>query len=583
MDHAVLRSHQHLAGVTGRLVLHTRSNNRSLWLQQRHRLLLHVGAHQGAVGIVVLQEGDQGRTHRNNLLRRDIHIGDLLRWHHREPVTTADAHNHLLRNHPVLSVKRRVRLRDHHLLLAVSREVVNDVRRHRLDVHSADFRLLDRRNRGLVQALASLDDNLARFRVDCIITQDLTRQRQDRILDHQLRDHAPVRRLDEAVLVDLAVGGQRPDKADVRSFRRLDRTNAAIVRRVNVAHVEACPVTAKATRAERRKPPLVRQLRQGVGLVHELRELAATEELTHRCHHRPRRADERLRRHRLGILDRHTLADTALQALEPGPHMHLDQLAYRTNAAVPEVVDIVGLAQAVAETDHLADDLDEILLGQNAAVWTLASRLVSVQALVELVAADPGKIVAAVVEEQILQHRRRVIARRRITRAQAPIQLDQRVVLRLGGILLQRRAQEWTIRVRVDVGQRLAELFVGHANGAQQDGDRHLALAVNLYRHHVAVGGLELQPGAAVRDQLGGGHLLAGGGIRRSVEIDARGTHQLRHHNALGAVDDERTVRGHDREVPDKDLGILVITRTDLADLSGFGVDDPQFRLDAQR
>ena len=48
-----------------------------------------------------------------------------------------------------------------------------------------------------------------------------------------------VRRLEEAVLVGARVDGQRVDQADVRTFRRLDRAHAAVVRRVHVADLEA--------------------------------------------------------------------------------------------------------------------------------------------------------------------------------------------------------------------------------------------------------------------------------------------------------------------------------------------------------
>ena len=115
---------------------------------------------------------------------------------------------------------------------------------------------------------------------------------------------------------------------------------------MNVTHVEAGPIAAQSPGTERRQPALVRQLRQRVGLVHELRELASAEELPHRRHHRPRRADQPLRRDRLRVLDRHPLPDTALESLEPRADVHLNQLAHRTNAAVAEVVDIVRLTRA---------------------------------------------------------------------------------------------------------------------------------------------------------------------------------------------------------------------------------------------
>ena len=67
---------------------------------------------------------------------------------------------------------------------------------------------------------------------------------------------AAVRRLDEAVLVDAGERRERRDEADVRTFRRLDRADAAVVRRVNVADLEARALAREAAgpeRAERRR------------------------------------------------------------------------------------------------------------------------------------------------------------------------------------------------------------------------------------------------------------------------------------------------------------------------------------------
>ena len=95
-------------------------------------------------------------------------------------------------------------------------------------------------------------------------------------------DDLAVRRLDEPEGVDPAEGGQRADQTDVRSFRRLDRAHAAVVRRVNVTDLEAGPLTGQTTRAERRQTPLVRQAGERVGLVHELGQLGGAEELLDR-------------------------------------------------------------------------------------------------------------------------------------------------------------------------------------------------------------------------------------------------------------------------------------------------------------
>ena len=49
----------HVSGVTRCSGLDAGADVRRLRHDQRHRLLLHVGAHQGTVGVVVLDEGDQ--------------------------------------------------------------------------------------------------------------------------------------------------------------------------------------------------------------------------------------------------------------------------------------------------------------------------------------------------------------------------------------------------------------------------------------------------------------------------------------------------------------------------------------------
>ncbi len=46
-------------------------------LKQRHGLALHVGAHQRAVGVIVLQERDQRRGDLDYLLRRHVHVLDF--------------------------------------------------------------------------------------------------------------------------------------------------------------------------------------------------------------------------------------------------------------------------------------------------------------------------------------------------------------------------------------------------------------------------------------------------------------------------------------------------------------------------
>ena len=68
----------HLAGVEGGLPLDARADDRRLRAQQRHRLALHVRAHQRAVRVVVLQERNQRGGDAHRLLRRDVHVVDAV-------------------------------------------------------------------------------------------------------------------------------------------------------------------------------------------------------------------------------------------------------------------------------------------------------------------------------------------------------------------------------------------------------------------------------------------------------------------------------------------------------------------------
>src|SRR5690349_24000085 len=51
---------------------------------------------------------------------------------------------------------------------------------------------------------------------------------------------------------DLAEAGERVDEADVRTFRRLNRADTAVVRRVDVADLEARALAGEAARPESR-------------------------------------------------------------------------------------------------------------------------------------------------------------------------------------------------------------------------------------------------------------------------------------------------------------------------------------------
>ena len=77
-DDAVVLGEDHVGRVAGGAGLDAGADVGRLGPHQRHGLLLHVGAHERAVGVVVLEERDERRGHRDDLLRRHVHELDLV-------------------------------------------------------------------------------------------------------------------------------------------------------------------------------------------------------------------------------------------------------------------------------------------------------------------------------------------------------------------------------------------------------------------------------------------------------------------------------------------------------------------------
>ena len=381
--------------------------------------------------------------------------------------------------------------------------------------------------------------------------------------------------------------GERADQADVRAFRRLDRAHAPVVGRVDVAHLDRRALAGQASGAERRQPAAVGEAVERVRLLHELRQLRGAEELLQRGHDRPD-VDDRLRRDRVDVLGRHPLADDALHAVETDPERLLDQLAGGAEAAVAEVLVLVELrrdraaveadrvggevlgvirdADVVRERDELLDEREDVLRRQDAAVVGH----VHAEALVQLVAADLGQVVALGIEEERAQQVARVVERRRLARTLLLEDLDQRLLLARGRVLVERRLDEVRVVEQLEdglVGARVEREAGGRVlcrQRTEQRRDRQLALPVDAGVDDALLVDLELEPRAAAGHQIGGEDLL--GRILRLHQVGAGAPDELRDDHALGAVDDERPPLRHHREVTHEDPL--------LADLTGLLVDE---------
>ena len=367
-DRALRTGDHDVAGVDRRPALHPGADDRRVGDEQRHRLGLHVRAHQRAVRVVVLEERDHRGRDRPDLLRRDVDQVDLL-GSRRHVLARLRPAQDLVADQVAGVIDRRVRLGDQRLLLLRGVEVED-----------------------LVGHLAVLDD--------------------------------PVGRRHEPVLGDLRVGGERADQADVRPLRGLDRAHPPVVGGVHVAHLDRRALAGQAAGAQRTEPPAMPEAGQAVRLVHELRQLARAEELLQRGHDRAD-VDDRLRGDRVGVLGGEALAHDPLHPVETDPERLLDQLADGPQTTVAEVLvlvevildrlarhrqrlggevldllaGILGHAETPRQGDELLDEGDDVVVGERPGLEVD----VEPEPRVELVAPDARQVVPLGVEEQLVE------------------------------------------------------------------------------------------------------------------------------------------------------------------------------------
>lgn len=132
LDHPGLVGDDDVAGVDRGAQLHPGADQRGLAAYQRNRLALHVGTHQGTVGVIVLEERDHRGRHRHHLARRHVHVVHLGRRHVLDLARlTANQHARLFE--AAVGVNRRVGLRHHVAVLLVGGQVLDLVGDHTVD------------------------------------------------------------------------------------------------------------------------------------------------------------------------------------------------------------------------------------------------------------------------------------------------------------------------------------------------------------------------------------------------------------------------------------------------------------------
>ena len=478
------------AGVLACHPFHTGAYERRFRTEQRHSLALHVGTHEGTVRIIVFQEWNEGCTDGDNLLWRYVHQVYFFRFCFQ--YVGAAAACHILMNEMAFRIQRFRSLGNDLVFFDIGGDILC-----------------------FVGYVVFLNAGLGIFR---------------------LFDNA-VRGLDEAVLVDDTVVGQRGNQADVRTFRGFYRAHTAVMGVMYVADFEPCSFTGQAAGAQSGQTALMGQFSQRVCLVHELGQLGGSEEFFDSCHYR---ADihQSLGGHLVLVLGSHSFTNHSFHTGEADAELVLQKFAYAANAAVAQMVDIIASAVALHHVQQVidagnnvapfqdtviifpvagrADHLDRcavILLGHhfhlvegrehaafldtgnsiiiNEAVGfnhhfagfrihdgaiglMTAKTVLPGQLLVQLVAAYLGQIVTAGIIEEIVKQRSTGFFRSRFTGAQLVVNFNESGLAVRGIILLQR---PFNVDIMIE---KIQNFLIGRiAQGTDKNSHRHLAVSVD--------------------------------------------------------------------------------------------------------
>src|SRR5260221_3492663 len=200
---------------------------------------------------------------------------------------------------------------------------------------------------------------------------------------------------------------------------------------------------------QRRETPLEADLGQGVRLLHELGELAAAKELAHRRHHGAN-VNQGIGRRLARLLDAHALLYDALHAQQADTKLGLDQFSDAAHPAIAQVINVVFTSVPIVQSDEAAHDIDKIIQGQDTV--TLWNR--QIELFIELIATYAAEVVAATIEEQVLDEAARIINSGRVARPQLFIDFKQCFVFALHRVTFQGRLDIANSRIVIDSRER---------------------------------------------------------------------------------------------------------------------------------
>ena len=276
----------------------------------------------------------------------------------------------------------------------------------------------------------------------------------------------------------------------------------------------------------------------------------------------------------------HKFLDTELGRVEVDVVLHVDHAVaeHADGLAVHIQVDVVDacfgdLLGALAR-EHLArlgKDLTGHRVGDRGRQREAGDAAAQAELLIELITADVRDVIAAAVIEQALEQRLRALDRRGIARTELAVDLDERLLAGVAGVLVERGDDARVVvehfldlLVRDDAGRHIRDAgqpgirvvgLIG-AHGLDEPGHGQLAVFIDAAVENVVQVRLVLEPCAVVRDD---GRAVGGvvGLVGFLVVVHAGGTHDLRDDDTLCAVDDEGAAGRHDWEIAHEDLLFL--------------------------
>ena len=213
-----------------------------------------------------------------------------------------------------------------------------------------------------------------------------------------------VRCFDESELVHACMDSKRGNQTDVRTFRRLNRTKPSVVCVVNVTNLKACALTRQTARSERRCTALVRDFRQRICLIHELRQLICAEELIdHACN--GTRVYQLARCNILAVTNAQSLLNRTRHAREAKIKRCFKLLANCPNTTVRQVVDVIHWHLRVTNVDEVLHNRYDVIHGKRCDIeWNR-----HVELFINTIASNNTEIVALRIKEQLLEQSPRCV------------------------------------------------------------------------------------------------------------------------------------------------------------------------------